>query len=79
MPFSLQFYHRQLYSSAPNIHQIGVPVEISRRDIDVNTDEITTSNKEVSSTHSSVRQCCSDVYASVVDLPSHDTGAICIW
>jgi hypothetical protein len=54
-------------------------VEISRRDIDVNTDEITTSNKEVSSTHSSVRQCCSDVYASVVDLPSHDTGAICIW
>jgi len=42
-----EFYHRQLYSTAPNIHQIGVPVEISRRDIDVNTDEITTSNKEV--------------------------------
>lgn len=44
-PYDL--YQRNLYSQTPNVKQVGVPNEISTRDIDIGTDEIVKLDKEM--------------------------------
>jgi hypothetical protein len=42
-----QVYHRQIFSQAPQIRQIGVPFDTTKRDIDMMTEEIVMVDKEM--------------------------------
>jgi hypothetical protein len=45
--FSPQVYHRQVFSQAPPVRQIGVPFDTTKRDIDMMTEEVVMVDKEM--------------------------------